>query len=85
MKKEYVDTVVNFFLLTTDGKENVGPVMRPVLRLVKAHGTFHLMLMRGGQPGQKHPRAFGPWQLPVDQREMRSKARGGSKEQVSSQ
>lgn len=29
MKKEYVDTVVNFFLLTTDGKENVGPVMRP--------------------------------------------------------
>ena len=72
MNKEYADTVVNFFLQQRMEKKMLGPSC--VLRLVKAHGTFHLVL--GGQPGQKHPRAFGTWQLSVDHREIRPKAEG---------
>ena len=71
------------FLQQRMEKKMLGPSC--VLRLVKAHGTFHLVLMLGGQPGQKHPRAFGTWQLSVDHREIRPKAKGSSKEQVSSQ
>lgn len=53
-----MDTVVNLFFFFQNRdlgmkKKTLGQSC--ILRLVKAQGTFHLLLMWGGRPGQRCP------------------------------